>query len=71
MKPSIGRIVHFIEDGWVRLPAIIVAVNDHNTTVDLQVFQHSEGGLTLVRNVPEVAEDPESPRWEWPPRVQA
>jgi hypothetical protein len=82
MKPTIGRIVHFVQkkpagygDALVHLPAIIVAVWG-DTCVNLQVFTdgtNSDADETnrvkwvTSANLDE-AETPQSRTWHWPER---
>jgi len=84
LKPSIGRIVHFVQKkpptygtGFVHLPAIIVAVWG-DTCVNLQVF--TDGGNSEIdgTNFPNVkwvtsASLDESATldrtWHWPEQV--
>lgn len=84
MKPSIGRIVHFVQygpehpDARKVLPAIIVAVWS-DTCVNLQVFtdgSNSEGstheGLTtkwITSATLDESDKPQSRTWHWPPKV--
>lgn len=84
MKPTIGRIVHFVQkknanygDDLVHLPAVIVSVHG-DTCVNLQVFtdgSNSESGLSS--NHPSVKwvtsatfnEAADLPySWHWPER---
>ena len=82
MKPSIGRIVHFVQKkpsgypaGVVHLPAIIVAVWS-DTCVNLQVLtdgrNSDEDNMSMVKWVTSIGVD-ESPEpapytWHWPER---
>ena len=82
MKPTIGRIVHFVQkqpagygDALVHLPAIIVAVWS-DTCVNLQVFTdgtNSDADETnrvkwvTSANLDE-AETPQPRTWHWPER---
>ena len=82
MKPTIGRIVHFVQkkpagygDALVHLPAIIVAVLG-DTCVNLQVFTdgtNSDADETnrvkwvTSANLDET-ETPQSRTWHWPER---
>ena len=82
MKPTIGRIVHFVQkkpagygDALVHLPAIIVAVWG-DTCVNLQVFTdgtNSDADETnRVKWVTSASldetETPQSRTWHWPER---
>ena len=82
MKPTIGRIVHFVQknpvgygEGVVHLPAIIVAVWGE-ACVNLQVFTagtNSDSGETnRVKWTTSVTldetEDPQPGTWHWPER---
>lgn len=82
MKPTIGRIVHFVQkkpegygEGNIHLPAIIVAVWG-DSCVNLQVFtdgsssegQHYANGVKWVTSAT-LDEDVMQPRtWHWPER---
>jgi hypothetical protein len=70
MKPTIGRIVHFIEqDGAKPLPAVITEVHS-DTCVNLSVIPNVEHKsphlVTSVTN-----HEGSQPRWMWPPRDEA
>lgn len=82
MKPTIGRIVHFVQkkpagygDGVVHLPAIITAVWGE-TCVNLQVF--TDGTNSDDQNMAPVkwitsasldtGADPQPRTWHWPER---
>lgn len=81
MKPTIGRIVHFVQkkpagygEGFVHLPAMIVGVWG-DTCVNLQVFtdgSNSEGGdysAVSTKWVTSATQDETAsqPRtWHWP-----
>lgn len=82
MKPTIGRIVHFVQkkpagygDALVHLPAIIVAVWG-DTCVNLQVFTdgtNSDADETnrvkwVTSATLDEAETPQSRTWHWPER---
>jgi hypothetical protein len=82
MKPTIGRIVHFVQkkpagygDALVHLPAIIVAVWG-DTCVNLQVFTDGTNSdayeTNLVKWVTSVTldetETPQPRTWHWPER---
>ncbi len=79
MKPTIGRIVHFVQkrpagygDGLVHLPAIIVAVFG-DTCVNLQVFTdgtNSEADETnqvkwVTSATLDETETPQPRTWHW------
>lgn len=83
MKPSIGRIVHFVQkkpatygEGFVHLPAIIVAVWG-DTCVNLQVFtdgtNSDEQNMAPVKWVASSSLDasasPQPRTWHWPETV--
>lgn len=87
MNPTIGRIVHFVQNSatqpkLIHLPAIIVAVWGP-TCVNLQVFTdgyNSEpaGGegtqppsLKLITSVSEDATAQTARSWHWPEREEA
>lgn len=66
-KPTIGRIVHFIEhDGAKPVPAVITEVHS-DTCVNLSVIpnQHHKSPY-LVTSV--TTYEGSQPRWMWPPR---
>ena len=82
MKPTIGRIVHFVQkkpagygDALVHLPAIIVAVWG-DTCVNLQVFTdgtNSDADETnrvkwVTSASLDEAETPQPRTWHWPER---
>ena len=86
MKPSIGRIVHFVQAkpawagqyaGEVHLPAIIVAVWS-DTCVNLQVFtdgtNSDEQNMSPVKWLTSVnfdgSDTPQPRSWHWPETVQ-
>ena len=82
MKPTIGRIVHFVQkkpagygDALVHLPAIIVAVWG-DTCVNLQVFTdgtNSDADETnrvkwVTSATLDETETPQPRTWHWPER---
>jgi hypothetical protein len=82
MKPTIGRIVHFVQNkpasyggGVVHLPAIIVAVWG-DTCVNLQVFtdgtNSDDQNMSAVKWVTSASLDasaePQPRTWHWPER---
>ena len=82
MKPTIGRIVHFVQkkpdgygDALVHLPAIITAVWG-DTCVNLQVFtdgSNSDAGETnrvkwITSATLDETETPQPRTWHWPER---
>lgn len=85
MKPSVGRIVHFVQkkpagygDGVIHLAAMIVSVWG-DTCVNLQVFTdngNSEGndyGQVAIKWISSVSldesENPQPRTWHWPEKV--
>ncbi len=77
--PSIGRIVHFVQEDLKHRPALIVEVWNP-TCVNLQVFldgtndaQLGTASLGLARWETSVAfsEDPRPLTWHWPEKVSA
>ena len=83
MKPSIGRIVHFVQkkpagygEGQVHLPAIITAVWG-DACVNLQVFtdgtNSDEACMSPVKWITSVtldeSENPQPRTWHWPEKV--
>jgi hypothetical protein len=82
MKPTIGRIVHFVQkkpagygEGVVHLPAIVVAVWGESC-VNLKVFtdggNSDEDQMAPVKWVTSVSldssENPQPQTWHWPER---
>jgi hypothetical protein len=82
MKPTIGRIVHFVQkkpagygDVLVHLPAIIVAVWSESC-VNLQVFtdgtNSDDQNMSPVKWVTsaslDASENPQARTWHWPER---
>ena len=82
MKPTIGRIVHFVQkkpagygDALVHLPAIITAVWGESC-VNLQVFtdgtNSDEQNMAPVKWVTssslDASENPQPRTWHWPER---
>ena len=80
MKPSIGRIVHFVQavterdhQRIVHLPAIVVSVWS-DTCVNLQVFTdgtnsevYNQESVKWVTSVPlDESESPQPRTWHWP-----
>lgn len=68
MKPTIGRIVHFHQEGGP-YPAIVTAVNESGT-VELATF--GKNSLYFQHDVPEWTGQgpvPANGTWSWPPRV--
>lgn len=69
-KPTIGRIVHFVQREGVTLPAVIVSVSD-SEKANLQVFLNQSGpNLAHVANV-EQSEAPEVGKFHFPQIVAA
>ena len=71
MQPSIGRIVHFVTDGGVRLPAIITRVHSE-VFVNLKIFtDDAEPGRWETTVMYEHDCDKVPVRtWHWPERVE-
>ena len=82
MKPTIGRIVHFVQkkpvgygDALIHLPAIITAVWS-DTCVNLQVFtdgtNSDEANMSPVKRITSATLDenaePQPRTWHWPER---
>lgn len=82
MKPTIGRIVHFVQkkpagygDALVHLPAIIVSVWGESC-VNLQVFtdgtNSDEQNMAPVKWITsasmDASENPQPRTWHWPER---
>ena len=64
-KVSVGRMVHYTEDGQTCLAAIVAGVNEDGT-VNLSYFSRT-GGHRQVQNVGEDAASTFA--WHWPERV--
>lgn len=69
MKPTVGRIVHFIQtEGRPPLAALVNAVDEKNGTVDLQVsFARPDTQRVEFKN--NVKEGTKPGEWCWPPKV--
>lgn len=71
MKPSIGRIVHYVDEGGDCMAAMIVGVNSSSpTAVNLTVFGPLPGQVQARRSV--LKDDMVagvSGTWHWPERV--
>jgi hypothetical protein len=65
VKPTIGRIVHFIETG-TEWPAVITMVHS-DTLVSLQVFRQSD--IIPATSVPLGDVDQAPFTWHWPQRA--
>ncbi len=65
-KVSVGRAVHFSEDGEACLAATVAAVNDDGS-VNLS-YLSSFGGNRQIQNVAE-DDSAKAGRWHWPERV--
>lgn len=83
MKPTIGRIVHFVQkkpagygEQLVTLPAIIVSVWS-DTCVNLQIFtdriNSDESNMSSIKWETSISldenENPQPRTWHWPPKV--
>lgn len=66
MKPSIGRIVHWVSPDGVTCAAIITEVAE--ASVCLSVFP-SHGDLVRCLEGVLYSEAPQADHWTWPPRV--
>lgn len=76
MKPSLGRIVHFVDERGVHLAAIITwAYEDAEQSIDLTAFYRdsdassNSGGVTVSR-VPFSVSVSQPETWHWPERVE-
>ena len=72
MKPSIGRIVHYVPSGYPDNycnAAIVTKVNEDGT-IGLYCFEPEtySSNYTLA-SVPETIETTRSQHWHWPERV--
>jgi hypothetical protein len=64
VKPTIGRIVIYIEPGTrISVPAIVTAVAPKAAYIDLCVF-----GRYGAQAMSSIYEGPEPGQWHWPPR---
>jgi len=71
MKPSIGRIVHFIGPDGVSWAAIVVGLNEPEEVLNLKVFPNKENpAVVFFAVVPRRSYDGETLCWDWPPRVE-
>lgn len=61
MKPTIGRIVHYVEEGGTHKPAIITSVGEK--TVNLSIF-HDGGSVGGGLEIP-FSEKPKEGTWHW------
>ncbi len=70
MKPSIGRIVHYIQNNGQPSAAIVTGVRESGA-VDLTVF-HAEIAPTFAMAVrcADEFEDQMAGVWRWPERVE-
>ena len=64
MKPTIGRLVHYVNNGIIR-PALIMEVLDDNK-VSLNIFL--PGTEIYMQNV-EYSQEYSDDKWSWPPKV--
>lgn len=71
---TIGRIVHYRDEGGAVVPAIVTAVHSDDL-VNLTVFNDGNGltrGETSVEKQDETdGASIENRRWFWPPRVES
>jgi hypothetical protein len=70
MKPTLGRIVHYVEHGLSGNSfevAAIVTNQPEGTTVDLQLFGMASVSGVNIGNVP-YCETKEPGTWHWPER---
>jgi hypothetical protein len=70
-KPSIGRIVHYIDEEAGHCAAIIVGVADDQETCELRIFwpyQHVRPGADWAPHVPH-DETAKPNTWHWPEQV--
>jgi hypothetical protein len=66
-NPSVGRVVHYSEDGQTCLAATVAAVNEDGT-VNLGYLSRN-GGNRQVQNVASEVDVPAAGQWHWPERV--
>lgn len=64
MKPTIGRLVHYVNNGIIR-PALIMEVLDDNK-VSLNIFL--PGTEIYMQNV-DYSQEYADDKWSWPPRA--
>lgn len=71
MKPSIGRIVHFVVADGLHRPAMIVSAFDGDV-VDLHVFKDPGRDVTVSNFQRSVRLDPKFSwgSWHWPEREE-
>jgi hypothetical protein len=75
VKPSIGRIVHFVVKEGVHRPAVIVTSQDINfdrQMIDVQVFVDptSDNTIPFRRNTPHDEIQKQPGTWHWPEREE-
>ena len=68
-RPSLGRIVLYVDNGGLISPAIIVGFTEVALEVNLQVFFDVTGGVAYREAAVYDAAGDESHSWHWPPRV--
>lgn len=77
MKPTVGRMVHFVsEENAEHLPAIVVAVNKEDdkrgrwtaNTLNMQIMTNTPGGGTLYRQGVREGTTDKKGSWHWPER---
>ena len=69
-EPTIGRIVHYVLDGYLEDHRPAIVVFEYGTMVDLQVFTAGAGsqGTTWKADVEHDEEFKETGTWHWPER---
>lgn len=66
MKPTVGRIVHYVTGAGEHTAAIIVGV--HGAVVNLTIFSSIPGAVNAARDVVEDGTGFASGTWHWPER---
>lgn len=67
MKPSIGRIVHYVDSDLTHHAAVITRVHG-GTVVNLHVFWAESIGASPVRTQISMGDLPFAGTWHWPER---
>lgn len=67
MKPTIGRIVHYVNT-YSEWPAIVTQVHEDNI-VNLQAFANDNGGMVFLTRI-RYNEQKLTCTWHWPEREE-